>query len=269
MSDGQPNEIEALREALAASRRVEDELRAALETEKQARSTAEASDAFKEVFLGILAHDLRNPLNTILTTARLMVMRGELPPETLKRLERVVVSGVRIDRMIDQIFDLTRARLAGGIVVTPAPAQDLVPLVANVVAEIRAANPTRTLELRAEQPCTARVDTERFQQVVSNLLSNAVSHGDREKPITVVVAARGDRATLNVHSHGAPIAPDLMPILFDPFKRGKMPRESRPGGLGLGLYITERIVTAHGGTLAVTSSRDDGTRFEASFPRGV
>src|SRR5580700_9377056 len=99
---GDSSETErALREALEEQRRVEQELRATLVEERAARERAETSDAFKEVFLAMLGHDLRNPLNTILTTARLMVMRGELPPESQKRLERVVVSGVRIERMID------------------------------------------------------------------------------------------------------------------------------------------------------------------------
>jgi signal transduction histidine kinase len=263
------NEVEsALRDALHERSRIEEELRASLEREKEARALAEASDAFKEVFLGILGHDLRNPLNTVLTTARLMTMRCELPPESHKRLERVVVSGVRMERMIEQLLDLTRARLAGGIVVTRDAKQDLVPLVSKIVTELKVAHPTRTIDVRAEGACMAGVDADRFEQVVSNLLGNAIVHGDKERAITVTIDARGDSASLSVHNFGPPIEAELMPLLFDPFKRGQRPRENRPGGLGLGLYITERIVSAHGGAIVVTSSVQDGTRFEATFPRG-
>ncbi len=263
----QRKEVEsALRDALRERSRIEEELRVSLEREKEARALAEASDAFKEVFLGILGHDLRNPLNTVLTTARLMTMRCELPPESHKRLERVVVSGVRMERMIEQLLDLTRARLAGGIAVTRGAPQDLVPLVSKIVTEMKGAHPTRAIELQAEGPCIARVDPDRFEQVVSNLLANSLTHGDKERAITVSLAARGEVAALVVHNFGPPIEPELMPLLFDPFKRGQRPRESRPGGLGLGLYITERIVSAHGGTISVESSVQKGTRFEALFP---
>ena len=113
-----------------------------------------------------------------------------------------------------------------------------------------------------------RVDADRFEQVVSNLLGNAIVHGDKERAITVTLETRGGVASLSVHNFGLPIEVELMPLLFDPFKRGQRPRENRPGGLGLGLYITERIVSAHGGTIAVESSLQGGTRFEAIFPRG-
>jgi signal transduction histidine kinase len=95
--------------------RAEEELRDCVQREKKAREQAEASDSFKEMFLGILGYDLRNPLNTVLTTARLMTMRGELPPDSHKRLERVIVTGVRMERMIEQLLDLARARPASGI----------------------------------------------------------------------------------------------------------------------------------------------------------
>jgi signal transduction histidine kinase len=258
----------ALRDALHERSRIEEELRASLEREKDARALAEASDAFKEVFLGILGHDLRNPLNTVLTTARLMIMRCELPPESHKRLERVVVSGVRMERMIEQLLDLTRARLAGGIAVTRGPEQDLAPLVAKIIAELKGAHPTRGIELHLQGPCMASVDADRFEQVVSNLLGNAIMHGDKERSIAVTLDARGSGAVLSVHNFGPPIETDLMPFLFDPFKRGRSPKDTRPGGLGLGLYITERIVGAHGGTITVASSLEAGTRFEAVFPRG-
>ena len=96
----------ALRDALRERTRIEEDLRASVKREQAARVRAEANDAFKEVFLGILGHDLRNPLNTVLTTARLMTMRRELPPESQKRLGRIITSGVRMQKMIEQILDV-------------------------------------------------------------------------------------------------------------------------------------------------------------------
>jgi signal transduction histidine kinase len=253
---------EALREALRERARVEAELRTSLRREKEARARAEASDTFKEIFLGILGHDLRNPLNTILTTARLMIARREVASETQRRVDRMITSGVRMERMIAQLLDLSRARLGGGIPVTPAPT-DLVALVSKIVDETRLAHPSRALELHLEGPCQAMVDGDRFEQVISNLLGNAVAHGD-ERPIRVSIRTQGGHARIVVHNYGKAIAPAFMPMLFDPFQRERP--EARSGGLGLGLYISERIVAAHGGTIDVESTAESGTRFEVTVP---
>jgi signal transduction histidine kinase len=256
----------ALRDALRERSRAEEELRASVTREKEARTRAEESDAFKEVFLGILGHDLRNPLNTVLTTARLMVRRGDVAPDTQTRLNRIVSSSLRMQRMIEQILDVTRARLADGIpIAVSAQKIDMVALVSKIADELRAAHPKRAIELQTSAPCRARVDNDRFEQVVSNLIGNAIQHGDPELPIRVVVSTRGNLASISVKNHGTPIDPELMPHLFDPFKRGA--KATSADGLGLGLYIAERIVSAHGGKIAVESSDVSGTCFEAIVPR--
>jgi signal transduction histidine kinase len=256
---------DALRDALRERSRTEEQLRASVRREHEARVQAERSDSFKEVFLGILGHDLRNPLNTILTTTRLMTIRGELPPESQKRIERVESSGIRMQRMIEQILDVTRDRLAAGIPVVRGGDHDLVPLVAKIVEEIRVAHPTRSLILESDGNCRACVDPDRLEQVISNLLGNAVAHGDPSRPIRVSVAVRGGVASVKVHNYGPPIDPDFMGMLFDPFKRAGKPQK-RSEGLGLGLYISERIINAHGGRIEVESSEENGTSFEAIFP---
>ncbi len=235
----------ALREALREQTQAEDELRACVQREREAREQAEASDAFKEVFLGILGHDLRNPLNTILTTARLMTMRREVGPDSQKRLDRMVVSGERMQRMIEQLLDLTRARLAGGIPLVRTDAVNLVPLVTKIVDEIRVAGLGCAIDLEVEGQCTARVDADRFEQVVSNLVGNAVAHGDPARSIRVLLAARPGATRLTVHNFGRPVDPEFIPLLFNPFARGGH-LQARSDGLGLGLYIAERIVSAHG-----------------------
>ncbi len=265
-------EIERRRELEAALRQVleqrvhdAEELATALRREREARAQAEANDAFKETFLAILGHDLRNPLNTVLTTARLMVRRGEVPLDSQKRLERVVASGIRMERMIDQLLDLTRVRLMTGIPLTLAR-RDLVPLVSQMVEEIRTAHPARSVDLRTPPACEALVDGDRVEQVVSNLVGNAVAHGDPARPITVTVLAQDAEAVVRVHNFGAPIDPAFLPLLFDPFKREKP--QARSEGLGLGLFISDRIVAAHGGRISVESSAEAGTCFEVVLPRG-
>lgn len=254
----------ALREALRERAQAESALRASLEREKLARRQAEESDAFKEVFLGMLGHDLRNPLNTVLTTARLMAIRQEIPAESRNRLDRIISSGVRMHRMIEQILDVTRARLASGIPVT-STLQDIAPIVSKIVDEVQAANPTRTIDLRSAGTCTAYVDADRFEQVISNLLCNAIAHGDPTQPITVDVTSRETGACVGVHNRGEAIDAAFLPVLFDPWKREKP--QAGSDGLGLGLYISERIVTACGGTIVVSSDNETGTRFEVNLPR--
>lgn len=259
---------ESLRQALEHRLRVEAELRASLEREQQALAVARANEAFKEAFLGILGHDLRNPLNTILTTARLMTLRGELAADSQKRLERVVSSGARMQRMIEQILDMARDRLAHGISVSRTSARDLVPLVSKIVEETRLAHPRSVIEFCAAGPCFGSVDADRFEQVVGNFLGNAATHGDCARPISVCLEEQGGRISLCVLNHGAPIDPEFLPYLFDPLRRERKP-EGRSEGLGLGLYISERIVRAHGGEIVVTSHALEGTRFQATFPSGI
>jgi signal transduction histidine kinase len=256
----------ALRDALRERARVEDDLRASVQREREARAQAEASDAFKQVFLAMLGHDLRNPLNTILTTTRMMTIRRELPPESQKRLERVMSSGERMRRMIEQLLDVTRAKLSSGMPIDPRDEPDLAPRVLKIVDEILLAHPSRVIEFRADRPCPAQVDGDRFEQVLSNLLANAVAHGDPERSITVTLQAPAGRTRLRVHNHGKPIDPDFLPLLFDPFRRGCSP-QGRSDGLGLGLYISQSIVHAHGGEIHVESTADAGTTFEVTVPR--
>jgi len=267
----------ALREVLERREQVKAALRASLEREQEARAQTQASDAFKAVFMDILGHDLRNPLNAILTTARLMTLRGELLPESQKRVDRVVSSGVRMQRMIEQILDMARDRLTTGIAVSRTAPRDLVPLIAKIVEETRLSHPEQRIELRSEGRCFASVDADRFEQVVANLLLNAATHGDRRRPILVHVAASlagarkdstlpGSWISLGVRNFGTPIEAACLPLLFDPFRRERKPK-GHSAGLGLGLYISERIVRAHGGSLRATSSEFEGTLFEVLIPR--
>ncbi|MBX3200732.1 MAG: MEDS domain-containing protein [Labilithrix sp.] len=256
----------ALREALRERTRVEAELLESVSRERTARATAEENDRFKEQFLAILGHDLRNPLNTILTTARLMIMRGELTQESGRRLERLITSGVRMQRMIEQILDVTCDRLSGGVPITREPEQDVAGVAATVVEEARLTHPTARIELQIDGACAAPVDAERLTQVVRTLVGNAIVHGSPDSPVRVRIGAHADAVRVEVHNGGPPIAAADRALLFEPFKRNR--KSNGPSeGLGLGLYIAERIVRAHDGALELDSTAEGGTLFRVTLPR--
>jgi two-component system, sensor histidine kinase and response regulator len=216
-----------------------------------------------EMFTAVLGHDLRNPLSAILTSAQVL-QRISTEPQVQETAERMLSSGRRMNRLIEDILDLARSRLGTGIPLQRQPA-DLRALVERVVREHQTASPERRIEVRADGDLSASLDGERFAQVASNLLGNALKYGDVTQAIVVELdGGAADSALLRVSNAGR-IAPESMPHLFDPFRRGQ--REAgRPDGLGLGLYIVEQIVKAHGGTVSVRSD-EQGTVFTVALPR--
>lgn len=258
-------EVARLQQRERVHRAVEEELRLTVNREREARARAESSRAFKELFLGMLGHDLRNPLTAILNTSRLMSMQRGHDLETDKRVARLLSSSERMQCMIEQILDATRTRLTAGIGITLGEAADIVPLVTELVQEFRVAHPAYHFELQAPSPCLARIDAARFAQVLQNLLGNAVAHGDRQRPIRVSVDTDEGMVRVCVHNFGEQIAPDALALLFDPFARGGKP-QGRSAGLGLGLYISQHVVRAHGGNITAESSETNGTLFEVRLP---
>lgn len=255
----------ALRDALKERARVEVELRASLEREQRARAASDANDAFRNAFASRFGQDLREPLHTILTTARLLSMHRELSPESQRRLERVQASGVRMQRMIEQLLDLIEDRSSGGLIVTRSQQHDLVALLERVVDEQRVANPGRKIELQSDPSCLSAIDPGRIAQAFTTLVANALAHGDCVRAVRVSARVRGAQVHVSVHNEGPAIEPALLGRLFEPFASAAT--GPRPEGLGLGLYLARRVLQAHAGTLEVSSSQADGTCFEAVFPR--
>ncbi|HTU57896.1 MAG TPA: MEDS domain-containing protein [Polyangiales bacterium] len=254
-----------LRETLREQCRVEDALRVSVKREQEARERAEQSDQFKEMLVAMLGHELRNPLNTILMTARLLQMR-DAPEESERRLSRLAASGLRMKRMIEQMLDLTRARLSGGIPVSCRDPRDIVALTLKAIEDLGAGYPAAHVELEAPSMCVIEVDGDRFQQVLVNLIGNALEYGDSEREVLISIEPQGSTVSVRVRNFGPVIAPEFLPYVFDPFRRAQGDR-GRPGGLGIGLYICDRIVHAHGGSMRVSSDEESGTCFEACFPR--
>lgn len=226
---------------------------------RQRRQLAQSLQ-LNETFVGILGHDLRNPLNALVAGLDL------LSTETLSAtghnaLERMQRAATRMENMISELLDLTYARLAPGLGLARSRDEiDLRELLGRTIEELRAAH-QREILLEGP-PCTARGDAERLLQLFSNLIGNAIVHGTANTPITARIATESREAVVEVHNHGA-IPRELADTLFEPFQRAR--RTS--GGLGLGLYIAQQIAQAHGGRVEVASSEREGTRFTVHLPR--
>jgi PAS domain S-box-containing protein len=218
---------------------------------------------FNEMFTAILGHDLRNPLGAIMTAAHLALKRGE-SERLVVPLARIVNSGERMARMIDQLLDFTRLRVGTGIPLQPRPT-DLLPLLRQVIDEFDA-NPAGPLKLEHRGDTAGVWDEDRLAQVLSNLIGNAVQHGQANGGVRVRVDGDADdRVRVEVHNAGA-IPSEVVPRLFEPMTGGQRPRD-RSRGLGLGLFIAQQIVDAHGGAIAVETSPEAGTTFTLSLPR--
>ncbi|HEY8924658.1 MAG TPA: ATP-binding protein [Polyangia bacterium] len=233
-----------------------------LADETRRRYEAENTSRFAETFVGILGHDLRNPLNAISMTARLLERKEAHDPRAIRR---ILSSTERMSNMVAQLLDLTRSRLAGGITIERRAIR-LGQMILEVMDELRRTHPEREIRFEQRGDDSALGDQDRLAQVVSNLVGNAVEHGDAAGPVVVTLTASGDFSVLTVHNKGQPIPPDLQPIIFDPFRRTTA-RGDLARGLGLGLFISQQIVLAHGGTIDLTSSLEEGTTFTVRLPR--
>jgi two-component system, sensor histidine kinase and response regulator len=217
-----------------------------------------------EMFSALLAHDLRNPLSAILASAQLLKRRSE-DPHAQEASARILASGKHMGRLIEDMLDLARARLAGGIVLKREP-RDIKALVERVVRECQASSPGRIIETVYSGGFAGHWDAERIAQVATNLIGNALKHGDPAGPVvTQLDGTKQEEVILNVANRGT-IPAELVNHLFDPFRGGHRPA-GRSEGLGLGLYIVYQVVKAHGGNVEVITGRDDRTIFQVSLPR--
>jgi signal transduction histidine kinase len=227
-------------------------------------------DHSKEMFLAILGHDLRTPLGVVFTSSRFMLETGELQEPHLTLTRRISTSATRMVHLVGDLLDFTRSRLGGGIPVVRAP-MNMGKAVHDVVDEMAAAHPDRVVRVDARGELQGDWDCPRISQVLSNLLGNALEHGSEGTDVCVDVSDDDDGVTIAVHNAGAAIPPNRMNGIFNPMK----PREPNgkaaagpTGNLGLGLYIADRIVHAHSGTISVDSSQEGGTTFTVHLPRG-
>jgi PAS domain S-box-containing protein len=236
--------------------------------QKRAEQELRKDAELRERFMGILGHDLRTPLTAILLSTQTLLRNEGLPASYARSLQRIKNSARRAERMVNDLLDLVRSRQGGGIPIVAQPL-DLNDVCQDVVAEVNATYPERKIQTVRHGGGKGRWDPDRIAQLVANLLTNAIVYSPPDTNVTVEVDGRDVRlVTLRVHNQGRPIPPELMPVLFDPFRRGKSESVDQPRGLGLGLHIAYEIARAHGGDISVQSAPESGTTFTVALPRG-
>lgn len=227
-------------------------------TSTEARLTDERRlSELREQFVAVLGHDLRNPLASL--AAGLQLLRKRPDANVFGMMENCIE---RMSDLIDDVMDMARSRLGGGLVLARRPTQ-LEPVLDQVLAELRTAHPERVIAADIVLPHPIEVDPGRIAQLLSNLLGNALNYGDPAAPVEVAATASDTALTLSVANGGPPIPPHARPRLFLPFTRGSA--EGQKPGLGLGLYIASEIARAHGGRIDVASTAAE-TRFTFTMP---
>jgi signal transduction histidine kinase len=221
--------------------------------------------AVRDLMVAVLAHDLRNPLSTVRALSSTFARSETVPERVRQGLAHVESASRRMDELIGTLLDFSGARAGGSIPVVRA-LSNVSAVTLAVLDELRQAMPGRRLTMEVVGDTAAVVDAARVAQVVSNLVGNALAHGSPTEDVRVTLDGSGSDLLLAVRNHGATIPPALLPVIFEPFRRGPG-ATSHPRGLGLGLYITREIVRAHQGTIEVESSDDRGTVFTVRLPR--
>jgi signal transduction histidine kinase len=204
----------------------------------------------REQFIAVLGHDLRTPLSSIVTGAEVLRIQ-ELPPNAVRVVDRISRSALRISGLVDDVVDFTRGRMGGGIALALKPESALQSAFEQVVAELRGDYPQREIvaELAIDGPVLC--DAGRLAQLLSNLVKNALVHGDATRPVRVLAQRRDGKLELVVSNEGPAMTPATMAQLFKPFWRGAAEAGQ---GLGLGLFIVSEIAQSHGGTIDVAST---------------
>jgi signal transduction histidine kinase len=223
----------------------------------------ERESQYRDRFLGILGHDLRNPINAIAVGASLLASDG-LNEKQLGTVSRILNSARRLNRMVSDILDFSRGRLGSPMPIAAVPA-DFGKIVREVAVEVQTANPGFDVMCKTEGTLDGKWDVERLKQAVSNLLLNAIQHGTG-KQVVASTSSDENSVLLTVHNDGPPIPQQLLTTMFDPLVQGRTPEPNRTG-LGLGLFIVNEIVSAHHGTITVTSTEGAGTTFTIRLPR--
>ncbi|HEX4462100.1 MAG TPA: PAS domain-containing sensor histidine kinase [Polyangia bacterium] len=248
------------RELVLARKRLE----ALVDEARVLHETARDRALFAEQMIGIVSHDLRNPLNGIVMGSSLLA-RGELTTAQRNMLARVTRSAERANRLIADLLDFTQARLGTGLPVAKQPV-DLHETISEAVDELSLAYAPRPIEHVRSGEGRCMADAGRLTQMLGNLVSNAMTYGTPQLAVTVTSTVEPKLFSVAVHNWGEPIAAETQARIFEPMTRGTTATSS-VRSVGLGLFIVREIAKAHGGTALVKSTREEGTVFRAEFPR--
>ncbi len=221
----------------------------------------------RRLFLGILGHDLRTPLYTMQMFIEILTKAEHPADQNARILASMGNCCQSMKILLNDLLDFTTTQLGSAMPVSPAPA-DLAEICRDILVEMRALSPDRRFTLDIKGDLHGEWDEARLRQVICNLISNAIQHGTKGEDIATRLEGRENEVTVAVHNAGKPIPEDRMGILFDPMVRVGEEDATRPhGSIGLGLYICEKVATAHGGDIHVDSSGEEGTTFTVRLPR--
>jgi signal transduction histidine kinase len=225
-------------------------------------------DDSRNLLIGAFAHDLRSPLGAIQMAAQWLLRTDRLQGGELRAVTRIASSSMRMAGYVSDLLDFAQTLLGSGLPVTCDEPVYLASFCEDVIEEVRAAHPEATVVVKVLGTPEGLWDTARLSQLLSNLVTNAIIHGEADRPVTVTVAQADERAIIAIHNEGPPIASEDLPMLFQPplDRRPGKPRHHGSSGLGLGLYIAREITLAHGGTLDVASDAESGTTFTVRLP---
>lgn len=226
-------------------------------------------DQSRRMFLAILSHDLRSPLSCIRMAAHVVARGASADAQSAEALSMIETNTQAIARLISDLIDFASTGLGSAIPLEHGPV-DLGRLCREVFEGFRSAHPERRMHFHSDGDLAGDWDASRLRQVVSNLMGNALQHGSSRGPVELSAVSEGPTVTLSVHNEGAPIPPQMLATIFDPLVRQATPATAArrvAGSIGLGLYIVREIVTAHDGTVDVTSTAQDGTTFTVRLPR--
>ncbi len=223
----------------------------------------------RELFLGVLSHDLRSPLATMMIGAQVLQRDSTLVGLSAKAAARLQGAGERMTRMINDLLDFTRTRLGTRLPMTFTRFQ-LGPVLSQTFDELCALHPEAGLSFECDDDLPGDWDAGRLAQLLSNLVDHAIQHDEAGRPVRVAARRDDDQVVVTVHHEGTAIAPEMIGRIFDPLARGvvrEAERSNDPASLGLGLYISREIAQAHDGRIEVTSSAAEGTTFTVTLPR--
>ena len=225
-------------------------------------------DHSREMFLAVLGHDLRSPISAIVTGAGFLEGNAAAGGPVQRMAGTIRASGERMDRLVGDLLDFTLTRLGRGIPVDAAEV-DVGEIARGAIEEACAMHPEREFRLDASGDLRSRVDPDRLGQVLANLFGNAIQHGDTTTPVVARVEGAPSEIRIVVQNAGAVMPPEDRRHIFDPFRRLAPDRTARADrrSMGLGLYITQQIVSAHGGDINVESDEKAGTTFTVRLPR--
>lgn len=235
--------------------------------ESVARYSASVDQA-NNLFLAILGHDLRTPLGAIGLGAEIMLRSKEIGSKYTKISSRIFHSSKRAGKIVGDLLDFTRANSKAGLSIKKAPV-NLKGVCEGIIDELRIYHPERTILFVAEGQFDGDFDATRMEQAFCNLVDNAAKHGAIDSVVMIEMRNEQSSALLSIHNDGLPIDANDLPHIFDPMTRYSKfaaDEEGPTSGLGLGLYIAHQIVTAHNGTIAVTSNAEQGTTFQVTIP---